>query len=159
LPRTPRTPKKRARDPKDWAPAFLAEFERQHIVTGAAKAAGVGRSTVYERRKADREFATAWADIEERSTELLEREAYRRAAVGTDKPVFQGGEQVGTIKEFSDVLLIFLLKARRPATYREQHKIEHSGPDGGPIAAEIVTVGAKEVADAAHEFLSKLAGP
>jgi hypothetical protein len=31
----------------------------------------------------------------------LECEAYRRAAVGVDKPVFYKGERVDTVREFS----------------------------------------------------------
>jgi hypothetical protein len=33
--------------------------------------------------------------------------------------------------EYSDTLLIFLLKGIRPEKYRE--RFEHSGPEGGPI--------------------------
>lgn len=123
----------RARKPKDWAPAFLKALEAVHLVTEACKSAGGRRSTAYDRRSKDAKFASAYADVEERSTELLEREAYRRAAVGVDKPVFQGGEQVGSIREYSDTLLIFLLKARRPDVYREHHQVELAGRDGGPV--------------------------
>ena len=53
--------------------------------------------------------------------------ARRRAAEGTLKPVYQGGKLVGEIREFSDTLLIFLLKGKRPEVYRENVKVEHSG--------------------------------
>jgi hypothetical protein len=139
--------------------AFLAGLRDEHTVSHAAERAGVHRQRCYEWRAADPVFAEAWSDVEMRSTELLEREAYRRAAVGTEKPVYQGGELVGTVREFSDVLLMFLLKARRPSTYRENHRIEVGGVDGQAIAAEILTVDAKEASDAAHEFLARLAGP
>lgn len=143
---TPPTPKNaRVTDPKpsrsktrqgkrgvpDWAPEFLKAFGKSHLVTEAAEVAGINRSTAYDRRAKDPVFAEAWVEIEERSTELLEREAYRRAAVGVDKPVFQGGKQVGKVREYSDTLLIFLLKARRPDTYRE--RVEHTGRGGGPL--------------------------
>lgn len=139
--------------------AFLAAFEAEHLVSSAAKAAQVHRSTVYEWRASDPVFAAAWFDVEERSTELLEREAYRRAAVGVERAIFHKGEVVGREQEYSDVLLIFMLKARRPAVYREQHRVELAGVDGAPISAEIVTVDAKEAADAAHQFLARIAGP
>jgi hypothetical protein len=138
---------------------FLAEFEASHLVTAAAKAADVQRSTVYEWRAGDEAFAREWAEVEERSIELLELEAYRRAHDGVEKPVFQGGEEVGVVQEYSDTLLIFLLKARRPGVYREHYHHEHTGPQGGPIAAEILTVDAKEASDAAHQFLARIAGP
>ena len=49
----------------------------------------------------------------------MELEARRRAVKGTDKPVFQRGEQVGTIREYSDTLLMFLLKANKPEKFRD----------------------------------------
>ena len=53
-------------------------------------------------------------DADEEVTETLEREATRRASKGTLKPVFYQGKVCGEIREYSDTLLIFLLKARRP---------------------------------------------
>lgn len=143
--RTPRTPKNarakpaaapvkrppRRRQPKDWAPKFLEELKTTGMVSVACERAAVGRTTVYDRRDVDEEFRAAWDEVIERTTELMEREAYRRSVVGTDRPVFQGGEQVGVVREYSDTLLMFLLKARRPETYRE--RLEHSGPGGGPL--------------------------
>ena len=37
------------------------------------------------------------------------------------------------VREYSDTLLIFLLKSHRPGVYRETLRQEHSGPGGGPI--------------------------
>jgi hypothetical protein len=143
------------------ATLFLAAFAESHLVSEAAKRAGIHRDTAYAWRKADPEFAAEWAEIEEASTERLEQEALRRAVDGwVERPVFdKEGEQVGEVRKFSDTLLIFMLKARRPDTYRERYQHEHTGPDGGPIAAEIVAVDAREVADATHDFLRRLAGP
>lgn len=139
---------------------FLATLEDTHLVTAAAKACDVHRSTVYEWRAGDVEFAAAWAEVEERSTEEMEREAYRRAVDGwVERGIYEDGKQVGEVRKFSDVLLMFMLKARRPNTYREHHKIELAGLDGAPIAAEITTVDAKEAADASHDFLARIAGP
>lgn len=120
-----------------WQPLFLAALEETHLVTEASKRAGIHRQRAYERRSSDPKFAEQWAEIEERSTELLEREAYRRAAVGVEKPVFQGGEEVGRVREFSDTLLIFLLKARRPDTYRENVRHEHTGAGGEPLQVRV----------------------
>ena len=108
--------------------AFLEAFERTGIVLAACDESGVSRRSVYSWRDADPDFAAAWAQAEERSTQRLEREAIRRAAEGVEEPVFQGGVEVGRIRKYSDTLLIFLLKARRPAVYRERveqiHKTE-----------------------------------
>lgn len=112
---------------RDWKPAFLAAFEETGMITRACELAGVGRTTAYEARQRDEDFALAWADADERATEAMERELYRRAVEGIDKPVYQGGKKVGTIREYSDTLLIFGLKARRPEKYRDNVKVEHTG--------------------------------
>lgn len=118
---------KRHADQRDWADAFLGALSDTHMVTTAAAAAGIKRTAAYARRQRDLQFAQAWDDIEDQSTETLEREAYRRAAEGVLRPVFQGGDEVGQIREFSDTLLIFLLKARRPERYRERYQVDHTG--------------------------------
>jgi len=55
--------------------------------------------------------------------ENLEAEAWRRAVEGVEKPVFQGGVQVGVIREFSDSVLMFLLRARKPEVYWERYDV------------------------------------
>jgi transposase-like protein len=93
-PDKPDTPT-RARTREDWADKFLAAL-RSATVSDAARAAGVGRSTVYDRRERDSEFASAWDNVVEESVEELELEARKRAMEGSDQ------------------LLMFLLRARRP---------------------------------------------
>jgi hypothetical protein len=126
----------RGRRPKkvaDWAPAFLgALFEGLHV-RDACTMATVDHSTAYQRRKTDVAFAAAWKEAWDLGTEALEHEAFRRAYHGTLKPVFHKGEQCGTIREYSDQLLKFLLRARKPAVYREKFQHEHSGPSGAPL--------------------------
>ncbi|OOQ57160.1 hypothetical protein BC343_16705 [Mucilaginibacter pedocola] len=39
---------------------------------------------------------------------------------GTDKPVYHGGKLIGKVKDYSDTLLMFLLKAKRPETYKDR---------------------------------------
>ncbi len=46
--------------------------------------------------------------------------ARRRALVGTEKPLFHKGNQIGNVPVFSDPLLMFLLKAKRPEVYRDR---------------------------------------
>lgn len=120
--RTPRTPKK----PRDWKPAWLVAFEREGMVSAACRTVGVGRTTVYDARS-DPEFAQAWDDIEAMTTDRMEREAMRRGMEGFDKAVYHQGEVVGMERQFSDTLLIFMLKARKPETYRENVKVVHAG--------------------------------
>jgi hypothetical protein len=62
------------------------------------------------------------------ATTLLEDEAKRRACNGVLKPVFQGGKKVGVVREYSDTLLIFLLKCWHPARYGDRYRQEAAQP-------------------------------
>jgi hypothetical protein len=105
----------------------LEALERTGVVAYACEQADVDRLTVYKERQRNEEFALAWADSEERGTELLEAEARRRAAIGVDRPVFYKGKEVGQVREYSDQLLMFLLRARRPEVFRENVQVDHTG--------------------------------
>ena len=114
--------------PGRWDRAgFLLCFEYAGTVTAACEMLHVSRTTVYEEKQRNEDFAVAWADVEERSTERMELEAYRRAVLGTTKPMLSAGKIVTTVQEFSDSLLMFMLKARRPERYRENVTVKHSG--------------------------------
>jgi hypothetical protein len=54
----------------------------------------------------------------------LEDEARRRAYEGWEEPVWHKGVNCGTVRKFSDTLLIVLLKAHMPEKYRENIKID-----------------------------------
>lgn len=112
---------------RDWKPDFLAALEMDGRVLEACKIAKIGRSTAYEARQQDETFALAWADVEEATTERMEHEAIRRGVDGVHRDVFYKGEVCGAERHYSDTLLIFMLKARRPEVYRENVKVEHSG--------------------------------
>jgi hypothetical protein len=113
--------------------AFLAAFVEHATVTAAAHAAGIARRTHYWWLETDEGYAKRFKDADDQVTEALEAEAKRRAHVGVSEPVFYKGEAVGTIQKYSDTLLIFLLKARRPDVYRERFDHTLAGPDGAPL--------------------------
>jgi len=96
-------------------------------VTRACEAIDVARLTAYRWRADDETFAADWDEAKVIGLEALEDEATRRAFEGTQKPVYYLGAQVGTIREYSDTLAIFLLKGGKPDKYRDNAKIEHSG--------------------------------
>lgn len=106
---------------------FLEALASGLSVTGAAEQAGIHRATPYAWREADPEFAKAWQIALDAGTDRLEDEAWRRAAEGTERPVFQAGALVGRTREYSDLLMIFLLKGRRPEKYRDNSKLEVTG--------------------------------
>lgn len=105
---------------RDWRPRFLERLAKSLSVTDACKAARIGRTAAYQARKDDAEFAAAWEAAIEQAVESAEGEMYRRAVDGTRKPVYQSGSLVGHVQEYSDTLLIFMLKAHRPDKYRER---------------------------------------
>jgi len=57
----------------------------------------------------------------------------RRGVEGVLEPVWYNGKIVGHRRRYSDVMLIFMLKARRPGTFRDNATIEHSGHGGAPL--------------------------
>lgn len=99
---------------------FLDAFAECGNVSAACRTANIRRANVYEWQEHDEAFALAYREAEVRAIDALEEEARRRAAIGTEKPVFHKGEVCGTIREYSDTLLIFLLKGARPEKYRER---------------------------------------
>jgi len=107
-------------------------------VTSGCARAGIHRATTYRERQWDERFALAWADIEQEITDKLEATALLLALKG-------------------DVRLIeFLLKARKPEMYREQHLLQHAGPDGGPVQLEALGIDLDKLSDRDLASLQRL---
>ncbi len=121
----PGTPKAGSMDQRKKS--FLEIYRQYGNITTAAEMAGLHRSTHYLWLKDDPEYAAAFDQATEEASERLEQEAWRRAVKGVEKPVYQGGKRVGTIQEYSDTLLIFLLKGAKPSKYKERVSQEVSG--------------------------------
>jgi len=103
-------------------------------VTLAARAAGIERSTAYDRRNSNEAFAALWDDAMDQAGDLLEAEARRRAYEGWDEPVFgrlagkdAGEGEIGVVRKYSDTLMHVLLKGAKPEKYRERTDVRHSG--------------------------------
>jgi nucleotide-binding universal stress UspA family protein len=121
-----------------WTNAFLAHLAECGILTDAAAAAGVDRSTVWRRRQDDLDFAKACDEAIDMAADKLEAEARRRALDGTEEPVYQGGQLVGTKRVYSDSLMALLLKGRRKKVFAD--RTELTGADGGPVKAQVLVV-------------------
>ena len=105
------------------APRFLRELRANGgFVTKACSALRLSKQTVYEWRKADLFFAEQWDKAIDEATEDLEKEAIRRAYEGVEEPVFYKGVEVSRIRKYSDVLLMFTIKARKPE-YRDSLRL------------------------------------
>src|SRR5688500_803796 len=103
-PRAKVTPKKRTAG--EWTAAFLAALANSANVRAACQAAGVSRETAYRYRDRSPTFRQQWATALEDACDVLEAIARQRAVTT------------------SDTLMIFLLKAHRPAKYRETYRHE-----------------------------------
>lgn len=114
---------------------FLSALSKGLSVTDAASKVSMSRRGMYDARDVDLEFKKEWDSAIEEGTDLLEDEARRRAVEGTDHPVIHLGVITDTYKTYSDTLLIFLLKARRPETYRERADITSNGKPLNPYLA------------------------
>jgi hypothetical protein len=74
------------------------------------------------------DYADRFREAEQEAADVLEAEAVRRAVQGVDEAVYFQGEQVGTRRRYSDLLLIFLLKGMRPDKFRERQEVVHREP-------------------------------
>ena len=88
------------------------------------KAAKVDPRTVYGWRETDEHFVLKERVAREACADALEAEAIRRGARGVQQPVYQGGHLVGYRVEYSDALLVLVLKAARPDRYREKLELQ-----------------------------------
>lgn len=130
---------------------FLELLAQGHTIVHACAESKLPRQTAYNRRDKDEYFAIEWERALEAGIQVLEQEARRRAVDGVDEPIVYQGVVTDTVRKFSDTLLIFLLKAKRPAVYRDNVRTEISGPDSGPIVV------ANDVnADRAEAILNEL---
>lgn len=105
---------------------FCAVLAQTGIVMRAIEAVGINRTIAYQWRKDDPGFCALWDAALEVGVTALEDEVKRRAFEGTEKPVYQGGVEVGRIREYSDSLAMFILKGRIPA-YRDKQDLNVSG--------------------------------
>ena len=109
---------------------FLDLFPRYGTIGDTLRRIGLkSRNSFYEWLKADIQFAAEFEEVKTDYVERLEKEADRRAVDGVNKPVFYKGKLIVdehgvpiTIKEYSDTLLIFRLKALAPDKYRERYE-------------------------------------
>ena len=128
---------------------FLEKFAEVGTVMGAirdleAEGLKLNRGTVYAWRDRDEAFADSWDEAADAAGDVLETEARRRAVDGIETPIFFEGEKVGTKVTYSDRLLEFLLKGRRPEVFGDRLAI---GPQGSIRQSD---------ADEVLEFLTEI---
>lgn len=127
-----------------WVQPFLDHLKASCNHAASARAVGVSYAAVMSLKQRDADFAAACEDALEEAYDALEAEARRRAFEGTDEPVWYLGEQVGTVRKYSDGLAQFLLKGYRRRKFGDKQEI--TGADGGPLATIDETAKAARIA-------------
>jgi hypothetical protein len=138
MPRQDSTPKKAA---------FLAAYTHTCSITKAAEAAQMDRGTHYFWLASDPGYKARFEATKETAVETLEDEAVRRAYHGVERPMTVAGKRE-LVKEYSDTLLIFLLKAARPGKYRDNYNVHVEGALAVGILEQAIARG-RERAEAA----------
>jgi hypothetical protein len=96
---------------KDQQQQFLTALAMTGIVSDAAKAAGINRSTAYRYRAQHKSFAEDWDHAKDDAIDRLAGVAIQRAVNGIEEVRYFKGEPIGTVRRYSDQLLMFLLRA------------------------------------------------
>lgn len=116
---------------------YLEKLYEEGDKYAACAAIGVGWTTVAKHRSSDPEFREAMDAALEAHGERYVREARRRAVEGVEEPVFgslgghEGSGIVGTVKKFSDRLLLELIKRYVPEfTPKQRIESEDVTPKG-----------------------------
>jgi hypothetical protein len=130
---------------------FIQTLALTGIVGRAATAAGWPRGYAYTVRGDDAEFAKLWDQAVEFATDTLEEAARVRAVEGVSKPVYQQKELVGYVTEYSDTLLVQLLKAKRPNEFRENVSLNADVKGGVLVVPGVSSEGAWEAAAGANQ--------
>ena len=130
---------------------FIASLITLHNVAAACRAIGVSRVGAYSAKNKDLEFSKAWDDAIEEGVDNLIQEGQRRAFTGVKEPIFHQGVQIGSKQKYSDVLLMFLVKAKR-AEYRDNKSIDMSGEL--KTSAGVLLVPSTEITDEDWETLA-----
>lgn len=101
---------------------FLDALREGFTLTSAAAAAGRDRRRFWELRVEDPAFNEAVLEAYGEGTEALIDEARRRAIEGWEERVYRASGLVGTVRKFSDSLLLRLLASRDPS-WRESANV------------------------------------
>jgi len=106
---------------------FLQLYAERGTMVECCRLAGLSYNAVQHALDKDADFAAAFKEAEQQVLEKLEREAMRRAVEGTviRSRKFWHGEMVGEDirTEYSDNLLMMLLRAKNPTAYRDNSLI------------------------------------
>ena len=109
----------RARHTPHTRARVIEEFAKCGRVDLACEIVGVSRDAHYRWLQEYPEYRRDFEASREKLSDLLEGECIRRAFLGVEKPVTVAGQRE-VIREFSDQLLMFWLKARNRKVFGEK---------------------------------------
>lgn len=116
----------------DHKQRFLALLRDTGNPSVAARGIGFSPSTLKRHREQDEAFAADWQEAVDEAADALEAEARRRAVSGVLREKCIGGGKDGKFieeLEYSDSLLLALLKANKPQKFADRSKTELTNPD------------------------------
>ena len=110
---------------------WLAAYAELGTVSDASRRIGIDRRTAYAWREADPEFADAWYELSEATTDGLEVEAVRLAMEGyTELRVIEaedGSQRTERTQRRDPRILQWLLSTRRRGKYGQRSELELKG--------------------------------
>ncbi len=114
---------------KERKKIFLATLRATGNVSESAEIAKISRSRLYQVRKNEQQFADKWDEAIAAVEDRIEAEAVRRAISGVEETYYYQGKECGTVRKYSDQLLMFLLKNRFPERYGETSQAAKAATD------------------------------
>lgn len=135
-----------------WSIVFLTELRLRNNVSRAALAAGVSGQAVRGAAERSRSFHDTVSEIKQGWMDDLVEANEDRARDGVLKPVFQGGKQVGHVREYDASIARAALAANVP-------KYSRAGETGDTMVALVRIEDQEKLRDpAVLEAASRLAG-
>ncbi len=119
--------------------AVLEAYADKGTIRAACIKVGIHRSTFYDWQEKDETFSFRFKQAQALYDESLRDEINRRAKEGWLEPLVSAGQRLGTVRKYSDTLLIFHSKMRMPE-YREKTQVDMTATVNhqGNALAEII---------------------
>src|SRR5262245_15246237 len=109
---------------------LLGIYAETGNITEASRSARVARICHYNWLKSDPDYARRFAEATEVAADTLLLEAHHRAMDGVETPIDAKNPAAGTVRRYSDQMLMFLLKSKKPEVYREYFRYGHVAVSG-----------------------------
>lgn len=119
IPKLEERPRRYVRVNNEMKERYIQLVAETGLLAKSAIALGSTRESMDYHRSKDPVFAEAVQEALEVFRDGLEQEIVRRAVQGTDEDVYYQGSVVGQKKNYSDYLLLALMKRHRPDQWKE----------------------------------------